>query len=441
MTAYRRCRLEVKKKFNRLIRSFEELFYYGCDVDRWLPEIILLPYISLPWKTDSIWYRIIGPPGSGKSRHLALLEDYDLSYVIDEFTPKSFISGFRGSGGQDPSHLPNFNGKVLIISDEATLMEQRQEDRNVVQSILRKAYDGRVAKVFGNIAEKQEYKAHFNLLVASTPQIDRYFLYNQALGERYINYRLQIPDRIALTERAYYNQFHNFSKRFNKLKRKVHKFLDEFPDVKITDVRISDKMTKYFINCANIVALMRTHINRDSTGRYVTTLPQSESPGRLIQQITQVAIADALIRGDSKVTMEHAAKATYLGLGSIMAVISFVLYHVLEFTKECSQKRKPAWFSIQYMVIRTALGRGTIAKILEDLAIHRILGIRQGSKQGGRLIEYCLTESMFELIESLHLFKHYLPPCKEILILKRVDRERIKKIRKKRVVRKKKNES
>ncbi len=107
----------ILKAFNLLMDEFQKLFYYGCIVDTWLPEIILYPFVSLEWKNIPTWYRIIAPPRSGKSAHLSLIPDFYLSYTLDEFTPKSFVSGFRGSGGQAPSTLPQLDGKVLIISD------------------------------------------------------------------------------------------------------------------------------------------------------------------------------------------------------------------------------------------------------------------------------------------------------------------------------------
>ena len=423
------------------MREFQALFYYGSEVDRWLPEVMMLPYVSIQWKQDPTWYRIIAPPGSGKSKHLSLLEGYELSYVIDEFTPKSFVSGFRGPEGDDPSKLPMFDGKVLIIGDESTLMEQRQEDRNTVQSILRKAYDGRYTKSFGNIKEKCEYNSHFNLLVGSTPQIDRYFIYNQALGERYINFRLQIPDRRALTVRAYKNQFNDFHERYANLKKMVHKYLRLLPDMEITEVSINEDMENLFIDTANFISLVRTHITRDTTGRHVTTLPQAEAAGRLVQQMTKTAISDAILNGDKVVNIKHAIKAIYFGIGSIMAVISFILFHILEFTDEVSPCSEASWFTIQYMCVKTALSRGSIARILEDLAIHRVLNIRQGKKQGGRLFEYSLSSGAYDMIKTTKLFEYYTPPCREILSLKRLDRNRPVGNKKRRKLRKRRTKA
>lgn len=421
--SYRKERLRVRKRFASLMQAFKELFYYGCEVDSWLPEIMLLPYITLQWKKDPTWYRIIAPPGCGKSKHLSLLEGFEFSYIIDDFTPKALISGFRGLG-EDPSKLPQLDGKVVIIQDESTLMEQRKEDRNIVQTILRKAYDGRVTKAFGNIAEKQNYQSHFNLLVASTPAIDRYFLYQVALGERYINYRAQIPNRREIAVRAFNNQFIPFTARYEKLRKKVHRFLGNMPAAEMTDVKFPKAIQRLFIDCADFIALIRTHVTRDSSGRHVTTLPQAESAGRLVQQMSQTAIADAIIHGDSCITIEHATKAIYLGIGSVMAIISFMLYHVIDYSKSHQEGPYDAWFALQQMVIRTALGRITVGKILEDLAIHRVLDIRQGAKQGGRLVEYRINRNAYDMIAYAGIFRHYIPVCHALLNVRQKDRAR-----------------
>ena len=424
MSNYKKYRRQVGANFNGLMRSFRKLFYYGCEVDSWLPEIIILPYVTLQWKQDRTWFRIIAPPGSGKSVHLSLLRDYELSYVIDEFTPKSFISGFRGSGGEDPSILPQLDGKVLILSDESTIMEQRQEDRNQIQAILRKTYDGTYGKKFGNIKDKQEYSTYFNLLIGSTPAIDRYFLYNQALGERYINFRLQIPNREALARFAYENQFQNFGEKYAKLQKKLHRFLKQLPSVDFSDITVSDTAGDFLINVSNFIALIRTKISRDGTGQHVTTLPQAESAGRLVHQMTQTAMASAVVNGDLEVELLHLHKAIYFGIGSVMAIIIFILHNIYLYSSQAQGGTDKVWFSPQTIGIRTALSLRTILKILEDLAIHHVLDVRQAKKQGGRLREYSLNDEILEFIEEVEIFKYYSPPCKEILSLKRLDRTR-----------------
>ena len=411
----RRRKFDIAHEFNLLMKHFQDLFYYGCDVDGWLPEIILYPYVSLGWKDIPTWYRIIAPPGSGKTAHLSVIADDDLSYAIDQFTPKSFVSGFRGPSGQDMSTIPHLNGKVLIVLDESTMLEQRQEDRNMVQSILRKAYDGIVSKEFGNIQGKVEYKVHFNILAAATPQIDRYFLYNQALGERYVNFRLQIPNRIALTQRAYYNQLHEYRKKHDLLSKRVMRFIHNIPNVPITKIHINNKIKNILIQCATFIALIRTHVPRDATGRHITILPQPEVAGRLVQQMVQITASGAILRGSRIIKTTQLDKAVYMALCSVPTVIVFMLYHIWRYNKENQ------WCTIHDIVLQSTLGRVTVARILEDLAVHHILDIRK--HKGLRGYEYTLSKYTADRISEVDLFKYYKPPDNKVIAKKRLDRD------------------
>lgn len=415
----------IEKIFDKIMQEFKKLFYYGCPVDSWLPEIMLYPYIALEWKNIPTWYRIIAPPGSGKTAHLSLLSDFYLSYALDEFTPKSFVSGFRGQGGEDMSTLPQLNGKVLLIMDESTMMDQRKEDRDQVQSILRKAYDGSVSKSFGNIKNKVEHKAYFNILTAATPHIDRYFLYNQALGERYLNFRLQIPERLLLTTRAYNNQLLKYHTKHKKLKILIFKFLRRLPIRKLSDIKINNKIKHIIINCADFIAQVRTHVPRDLSGHHITTLPQPEAAGRLVQQMVQVAACGAIIRGKRIIKPEYLSKAVYIALCSMPAVLTFMLYSVWKYTEDSNTK----WFSVQKMVLYTALGRVSVVRLLEDLAVHRILILRKHDSLRG--FEYCLSKSASDIIKEASLFEYYKPPMAQTLAAKRLDHNTTNKKRKK----------
>ena len=184
MSHYARQRKKVRERYKTLMQLYSEYFYYGSGVDGWMPNMTLMPYVTLGWKTKPIWIRTVAPPGGGKSAHLEMLKEHPLSYWIDNFTPKSFISGYKDKDtGKDMSKLPQMDGKVVIINDESTIMEQRIEDRNQILAILRGVFDGAASKDFGNEEKSRSYNVRFNMLVGSTPTIDRMFQYVQALGE------------------------------------------------------------------------------------------------------------------------------------------------------------------------------------------------------------------------------------------------------------------
>ena len=388
--------------FLMLHEECSDLFVYSSEVDSWLLEMIMLPYISLSWEQIPVWLRIIAPPSSGKSAHLALLHEFTTTYVIDDFTSKSFVSGFRGNN-EDPSQLPQMNNKVLLISDESTIMEQKKEERNMIQAILRKAYDGTVIKAFGNMKKRVKHESNFNILVASTPIVDRYYIYSQALGERFINFRLQIPNRRIITEKALWNQSHNYRKRHLELAKKVRRFLRHMIGKKFKAAGLNPEMTVKIIDASSFISLIRTHVARDHTGRYVTILPQPEVASRLAQQMTQVAVGNAILLGKKKVKDIHIDKAIYTALCSAPSLIIYILFIIWEQSEKHSKK----WHSVKDLMMATHLGQMSTRNVIEDLCIHRVLRMRKGKSQGGRLVEYALSRYGRETIESTDLFKYY----------------------------------
>lgn len=396
----------IRREFRQLRKDCRKLFYYAPgSIDSWLIEICLIPYITIGWNTTPTWVRIIGPSSSGKSAHLSLFVDHCQSLDIDDMTPKSLISGFRG-GGEDPSHLPLFNGKVLLIQDESTLMEQRAEDRGIVQSILRKAFDGKVTKILGNVSGIVEAEAHFNIIVAATPIIDRYFSYTQVLGERFINFRLQIPNPAEITKRAYDNQRSGYTEQHDLLKEHVHSFLNDFPVVGINDVKVTEEIRHRLTSCADFVVRIRTHISRDGTGKHITMLPRQESAGRLVQQLIQIASACALLHGSSVMRDEFLDRAIYTSISSVPEMVMFSLYSTYLLSKD----RKTKWFDFRKFVINTGIGRNTALQLLENFTVLGMIKMRKGSSGIGRSIEYTLSKKSIRSIESLDLFRYYIPP-------------------------------
>ena len=294
---------------------------------------------------------------------------------------------------------------------------------DLIQAILRKCYDGTISKDFGNIKKTQSYEASFNILTAATPQIDRYFLYNQALGERYLNFRLQVPNRKALASVSFDNQFKALEEKQDKLKKRVHRFLRRLPSTDITTIRFTDEQRQLFIEIANFIALIRTRVTRDATGRYVTTLPQAELAGRLVKQMTQIAMSSAILNGETALSLANIEKAIYVTLCSTISLIIFIFYSVWQIAEKAPQG-DIVWFTAQSITNKTAFNLGTIRRIIDDLAIHRILDIRGGKKQGGRQREYALSKEAISLIEQTGLFNNYCPPLHKLLGLKRLDRFR-----------------
>jgi len=396
---------KLRKLYFSYMRSCQGFWYYGCEVDSWLPEVVLIPYVSLLWKSLPVWLRVIGPPGCGKSDHLTILQDHKMTIRIDELSPRSLVSGF-GGGVKGYSKLPLLNNRIMVITDESTFMEMRSDDRNLLQAQLRKAYDGTLSRGVGSLQGIADEKARFNILVASTPQIDRYFHYTQALGERYLNYRLQIPNREAITERAYRNMQQGASPRRGQIARKAQTILNSIIKLSPKLLVVNQEARESLQVCANLISKVRTPVYRDSSGRQIVSLPQPEVAGRLIQQMVQGAKALSLVSGSRRITPLSVDKAIYLGLCSLSSVTAYILF--LLYVNRMRTKESRRWFTVQDVVELSSLGRPTVSHELENLSVQHVLNLRH---IGDTLVKtiYALKEQTTLQIKAIGLFKYYKP--------------------------------
>jgi len=186
------------------------------------------------------------------------------------------------------------------------------------------------------------------------------------------------------------------------LSRKVRSFLKVAMSKGFRTIKVPDPMTTKIIDASSFIALIRTHVARDHTGRYVTILPQPEVASRLAQQMTQVAVGNAVIHSSKKLRDEHLEKAVYTALCSAPSLIVYILFIIYKETRRGKQ-----WHSIKELMMATHLGQMSTRNVIEDLCIHRVLRMRKGKSQGGRLVEYCLSRYGRKTIESVELFKNY----------------------------------
>ncbi len=232
-----------------------------------------------------------------------------------------------------------------------------------------------------------------------------------------------------LTKRAYHNQMHDYRRKHRLLSKRTMQFLSGIPKVKLTSISIGDDDRDTFVLCASFIALLRTHVPRDATGRHITILPQPEVAGRLVQQMVQIAASGTILRGHKKIQKEQMDKAVYMALCSVPTVIVFMLYNAWLYSKSGK------WFTIHDLVLQSTMGRVTVARIIEDLAVHHILSIRK--HEGLRGYEYTLSKNTAKQISSADLFKYYKPPNHKTLTSKRMDRDQFNPIQKRRKLKRK----
>lgn len=170
------------EKLSKLIKSWLKV----RNLDHFLMSCAVV--LSNHIEGDPIWLFAVAAPGEGKSELLASFRYCEEVYTTSSITPNALISGFVvRPGEEEPSLLPQLDGKTLIIKDMSTIQTMKQADRESLLGILRDAYDGSAGKRFGTGADKH-FESHFSMLCGTTPTIYQLDAEFSSLGERFLKF-------------------------------------------------------------------------------------------------------------------------------------------------------------------------------------------------------------------------------------------------------------
>lgn len=173
-----------------------------------------------------VWVCIIAPPSGGKSEVLqALFDMKDYFYPLSSLTPQTLISGMKGQGGAGLSLLDELLDKIVVMKDLTTIVEMNKDERRTILAQMREVYDKRFDKAFGT-GERKNWEGHVGWLGAITPEGAEVFGARGAMGERFIFYRMQMPDRMGVLYKAAENQSKNMELIQLELKRYFNEFLE-----------------------------------------------------------------------------------------------------------------------------------------------------------------------------------------------------------------------
>lgn len=143
---------------------------------------------------DPVWLFLIAPPGGAKTELLSALYAVKGVYPISDLTARTFASGLDTPNG-DPSLLARLSDEVLILKDFTTVLEMSRDERQAILAQLREIYDGRFDKTWGT-GKELHWRGRLGLLAGVTPIIDRHQAVLSVLGERFVQLRIQQPNRL-----------------------------------------------------------------------------------------------------------------------------------------------------------------------------------------------------------------------------------------------------
>lgn len=163
--------------------------------DKGVLRLVCATLLSNNLTTPSSWIFIVGNSSGGKSMILSALKPVTGIFEIDDMTAQTFASGQKGQGQASLLHQLPLNG-TMLIKDYTTILSKEEKSRSQIVGQMRKIFDGDYRKKFGN-GEDVQWQGKLGMLAGTTTEIYSMGALgdNAALGERYLYYMVDMPDR------------------------------------------------------------------------------------------------------------------------------------------------------------------------------------------------------------------------------------------------------
>lgn len=298
---------------------------------------------------------LTGNPSDEKTTDESFFYGFDLSYLSDDFTPKSFVSHAANVSEENRSKvdlLPKLKNKVLITPELAPLFEAPKDKLVESISILTRVLDGeglsRDSGVHGHRGYTGQYQ--FVWLGATTPL--RYNFWNVAgkIGNRLFFLMMSPKNR---KQSDYMKIFTGtaYEEKVKICRGAVHSFLKNFfkkhPARNLSwdnkqDVFVLEKIIKYARLLSKFRGSLITWKSREERGEYEHTHPIIEEPTRAISSLINFARGHALINGRTHLHSDDLELVRRICLSSMpydrFKFLELLLKHEGRLTTEIIQK-------------------------------------------------------------------------------------------------------
>lgn len=283
--------LDVYRKHLRMNRELEDAV-----------KVLYATELSKQFELDvPVWLFLVGPPASGKTALLLSLHKVPGVSYHSSITAKALCSGFKEEKkGEDPSVLKKLiEHGVGVFKDFTQLLGRSNEmELQAVSRLLRGAFDGETEQHFGN-GVVRIYKGSFVILAGVTDEIHSYS--EATVGERFLKFQLgslsrrRERDMLMHIGRTSRNRDSESEAMQDAAAAFLHRKMPEAdPD------RISDFFMNRISGLAQLIAELRHTVSWEKDYGYDKVLrfrPRSESPRRVMRQLTSLAMAFCEVNG------------------------------------------------------------------------------------------------------------------------------------------------
>jgi hypothetical protein len=259
-------------------------YLYLTDVDHILAVLASAAARRLPY--DPLWLMLVGASSGGKNEALRLLRN-----TQDRTLKDITLAGLMGRGykGLLPD-LGNSCDALVTIADFSALLgdpTQSVSNRGEIFNALRDIYDGEWSRDIN--PNPLEWHGRISFVAACTPAIDRYSAHSDALGTRWLYFRMYERDS-AERRLAAAKALDRTGIRERRMDATVmaSNIIEDALE-RIGSVSLPKEMESSVLDAANLAAYGRASVPRSWNGE-VDDAPFPEEPGRITNQLRSLAL-------------------------------------------------------------------------------------------------------------------------------------------------------
>lgn len=299
-----------RTSFKELIKDFKDCVYFPQEMQDGL-LISLAVILSNRLFIDPycpIWLYIVGPSGKGKTMILQSCSETEVTRFETTIGPKTLVSGWKDSSGEDMSLLPHIIYKTLIIEDFTAIMNLPAGDQNEVYATLRTTYNGRYEKTFAHIGTRVypdpssgHPTCHYTVLAGCTGVIHADKRANE--GERFLKFHMPMGDDPARQVRSAINKTVNEETPETLLREPVSAFIEhKLENLPESPPKVPEWIINRTIGLSQITAMLISVVVRKQDE--LISRPEPGIATRISKQLIKSGQAIAFVLGKKEVDAE-----------------------------------------------------------------------------------------------------------------------------------------
>lgn len=246
-------------------------------------------------KLDPVWLMLVAPSSGGKSELISALGGLKFIHSVSDLTINSMASGFKGKPGEETSLLWKANYGILTFKDFTTILSKDRESKAAIMGQFREIYDGKYDKTTGN-GKNINWKGKIGAIAGATEMVYEAMQDLSAMGDRFVMYSIEQPDRLEVARRVLENTGDMTEKRKHIQDCFTAYLTYVLDNVSPEKPKLPEVLREELLQVADFATRARSAVLTDFKSGAVTFVPSAEMPTRVTSQLYNLASAFLIMK-------------------------------------------------------------------------------------------------------------------------------------------------